>query len=379
MKKMEGHTAQMDFDLHGIVGIRLLNANADEIAMVIRQLGPIQKPLNREPDITIEFVDQLQTSGRIRLIGVDDAGFTDDAFLVMRSKHKSKVKVQIPFADIGQQHCRIVVERGLPAIPLLIALINVTMIAKGALPLHASAFEYRGIGALATGWAKGGKTETLLAFAARGARYIGDEWVYLSGNQMYGIPEPIRLWSWHFEEMPQFRALLRRSERFKLTSLHAIISFLEQITGIRATRKTVPMKLLRRITPLLKRQLYVQVPPKRLFGATAGSIVSVPQKLFFVMSHESPDFIVERGNPELIAKRMVSSLQDERAEFLGYYTRFRFAFPEIRNDFIENLAEREREMLISAFQEKEIYVVYHPFPVSIPALYEALNGFFTDS
>jgi hypothetical protein len=263
---------------------------------------------------------------------------------------------------------------------MLLAIVNVTMVAKGALPLHASAFEYQGVGALATGWAKGGKTETLLAFTARGARYIGDEWVYLSGNsdQMYGIPEPIRLWSWHFEEMPQYRALLRRSERFKLKSLNAIIRFLETITDIRVTHKTLPMKLLRRIIPLLKRQLYVQVPPKRLFGATAGSTVGVPQKTFFVMSHESPDFIVERGDPELIAKRMVFSLQDERAEFLGYYTRFRFAFPEIRNDFIENLVEREREMLMTAFQEKEIYVVYHPFPVSIPALYEALNGFFID-
>ena len=376
---MKSLAAQTDFDLHGIVGIRLLNANADEISMVIRQLGPIQKPLNRKPDIIIEFVDHLETSERILLIGVDDAGFTDDAFLVMRSKHKSKAKVQIPFADIGQQHCKIIVERGLPAIPLLIAIINVTMVAKGALPLHASAFEYQNIGVLATGWAKGGKTETLLSFAAHGARYIGDEWVYLRGDEMYGIPEPIRLWSWHFEEMPQYQAMLSLSERAKLKSLNTLTSFLEQMTDLGITRKTLPMKLLRRIVPGLKRQLYVQVPPKRLFGATTEAIVSVPQKLFFVISHESPDFIVEKGDPQLIAKRMVFSLQDERTEFLGYYTRFRFAFPEIRNDFIENLADREREMLVTAFQEKEIYVVYHPFPVSIPALYEVLKGFFSES
>jgi hypothetical protein len=255
------------------------------------------------------------------------------------------------------------------------------MIAKGVLPLHASAFEYNGIGALATGWAKGGKTETLLAFTAHGAQYVGDEWVYLSnnGDSMYGIPEPIRLWNWHFEEMPQYRAMLKSSERIKLKSLSTITGLLERITDGGFAHKTLPMRLLQRITPILKRQLYVQVPPKRLFGETAGSIVGVPQKIFFVASHESPDFVVERIAPELIAERMVFSLQDERVEFLGYYTRFRFAFPEIRNDFIENLEKRQREMLIAAFKNKETYAIYHPYPVSIPALYEALSPVFADT
>src|SRR5690606_41774144 len=122
-----GQESHTDFDLHGIVGIRLLKANAKEVAMVTRQVGPIQKPLNREPDITIEFVETLKASSGIRLVGLNDAGFTDDAFLVVRSKYKSRAKVQIPFEDIEQKHCHIIVERGLSAIPLLVAVINVTM------------------------------------------------------------------------------------------------------------------------------------------------------------------------------------------------------------------------------------------------------------
>jgi len=54
-------------------------------------------------------------------------------------------------------------------VPHLLAVINLTALAKGVLPLHASAFTYRGLGVLATGWAKGGKTETLLEFAWLGA------------------------------------------------------------------------------------------------------------------------------------------------------------------------------------------------------------------
>ncbi len=106
--------------------------------------------------------------------------------------------VQIPFAEIGQQQCRIVCATGLPAVPLLIPILNLTALNRGILPLHASAFRYQDVGVLTTGWSKGGKTETLLAFMDRGANYIGDEWVYISddGRHMTGIPEPIRVWEW---------------------------------------------------------------------------------------------------------------------------------------------------------------------------------------
>jgi hypothetical protein len=104
---------------------------------------------------------------------VDDAGFTQDAFLILRSKHKTPAKVQIPMDQIGLQ-CEIVCERGLSAVPLLIPIINLTALHKGCLPLHAAGFVYNDVGALIAGWSKGGKTEALLAFMAQGARYVGD-------------------------------------------------------------------------------------------------------------------------------------------------------------------------------------------------------------
>ncbi|HMQ30942.1 MAG TPA: hypothetical protein PKD53_09445, partial [Chloroflexaceae bacterium] len=47
-----GH-AWVDYDLHGLVGIRLIGASAGDAAAVTRQLGPVQAPLARDPDITI--------------------------------------------------------------------------------------------------------------------------------------------------------------------------------------------------------------------------------------------------------------------------------------------------------------------------------------
>ena len=143
----------IDYDLHGLAGVRVVGATARDAAAVDRQLGPIRGPLRRDPDIVVRFVDHLDVEGPLRLLGVDDAGFTDDAFLVLRARHKARARVLIPLDRIGRR-CEIVCERGLPAVPLLIATLNLTVLARGALPLHASAFFHDGCGVVVTGWSK---------------------------------------------------------------------------------------------------------------------------------------------------------------------------------------------------------------------------------
>jgi hypothetical protein len=377
MITQNGHTIshqieQFDYNLHDIVGIRLLDATPRDVEVVTRQLGPIQGTLTREPDITIRFVDRLPLSTPIRYLGVDDAGFTEDAFLVLRGKHKAHVKVQIPIEQIGEQ-CQILCERGAPAVPLLIPILNLTALSRGVLPLHASAFRYQGTGVLVTGWAKGGKTETLLAFAAQGAEYIGDEWIYLShdGKRMCGIPEPIRIWDWHLDDMPQYWARLKRSERTRLQALRFVVEAMDKVTN--GTNSSAgPVKLMNRMQPLLKKQLHTNLPPQKLFEQMGASSCSL-DKIFFVASHETPDITVQPADPQTIARRMVFSLQEERLDFLSYYMKFRFAFPELRNELIEQAEDIQHQLLTHILAEKEAYEVYHPYPVSIPLLFDAIS------
>lgn len=364
---------RVEFDLHGLVGVRLVGASPSDVAAVTRQLGPIQAVLTREPDIVIRFVPQLRCSSRVRYLGVDEAGFTDDAFLVLRSKHKSRAKVQVAFERVGEGGCEIVCESGLPAVPLLIPILNLTVLARGALPLHAAAFVYRGVGVLATGWSKGGKTETLLAFMARGAEYVGDEWVYLTrdGQQMYGIPEPIRVWDWHLRDLPQYRALVGRGDRVRLRAI-SMVRVLERVVP-RGGRSSLWGRVLGRVLPLLRRQHFVDVHPKRLFGAGFGRMVGRPDHVVFVMSHESPDVRVVPIDPLEVAQRMVFSLQHERLDFMAYYLKFRFAFPSVANALIERAEEVQREVLLQALAGKVAHAVYHPYPVPIPALFDAIS------
>ncbi len=370
-------TEVTDFDLHGIVGIRLINATPSDIAAVRRQLGSIQAPLSRKPDIVIKFVDKIPCSSPVRYLGVDDVGFTEDAFLVFRGKQKARVMVQIPFHEIGNDQCEIICESGLLAVPLLMPILNLTVLSKGALPLHASAFNYNGKGIVVTGWAKGGKTEMLLAYAAKGAEYVGDEWVYISedGECMYGIPEPIRIWYWHLQEMPRYQTTVNRNDLLRLRSLNLFVKSVARLESAGSGRSSAPLRFLHRLSALVKQQLYVQLPPEKLFGRTASGLTGRPDKVFFVGSHAETSLTVQPVDPQEIARRMVFSMQEERKDIMSYYLKYQFAFPERSNSFIDQSENVQRRILLKVLADKDAYAVYHPYPVSIPAMYEETRSY----
>ena len=50
----------IDYDVHGLAGIRLVGASSADVAVVTRQLGAlIQRPLRRVPEIVVQFVERL--------------------------------------------------------------------------------------------------------------------------------------------------------------------------------------------------------------------------------------------------------------------------------------------------------------------------------
>jgi hypothetical protein len=308
---------------------------------------------------------------------VEDAGFTEDAFLILQGKYQSSIKVQIPFDQIGSRQCEIVCESGIPAVPLLIAIINLTALSRGVFPLHASALLYDGKGILITGWSKGGKTETLLSFAANGAKYVGDEWIYLSpdGERMYGIPEPTRIWYWHLQEMPHYKTMVNPKDLRRLQALNLVAKILKQLETTPLKRRTRYLQILKRLTALVQRQLYIQLPPEKLFGQKAEKTDANPEKIFFVVSHDQTDVTVQPIDSQELGERMVFSLQEERMEFLSYYFKYRFAFPDCSNPLIDQVEEIQRRLIRRAVANKEAYAIYHPYPFSIPSLFDTLRPY----
>ncbi|MGH7449788.1 MAG: hypothetical protein ACRENG_00430 [bacterium] len=364
---------QIDYDIHGLVGIRLVDPSTSDAAAVAKQLGPLQCPLEREPDIIVRFVKQLPTPALCH-VALGNNGFTEDGFFILRSKKKA-AKVKIAFDQIGKR-CEIVCETGLAAVPLLMALLNLTALKKGYVALHASAFVHNGTGVLVTGWAKGGKTEALLAFAAQGAQYVGDEWILLGGDgeKMCGVPENIRLWDWHLGYLPHLRGEMKRETRWLFKAIHWLDK-LQQQTANAGLGKIFPMKMLREALPALKRQLNVAVKPQTIFGDKCGPFAARPEKVFLMMGHDAPDIEVQPIDPFVIARRMLASIHYEQLPFVEHYLAFKFAFPDHKNEFIEHAHLLQTGILCRALLGKEAYVVRHPYPVSLPALYESMRPY----
>lgn len=363
----------LDFDLHGIIRIRLKNASEGDALAVKKQLGlsPVAC-LDHSPDITISF-EKFLPLPRLTFLGLNDAGFTDDGFFLLRSK-KAKAKVRIPFDQIGNR-CEILCESGVRAVPLLIPILNLTLLNKGYISLHATAFTYEGLGILVTGWAKGGKTESLLAFTSHGATYVGDEWVILSrnGEQMYGLPEPIRIWDWQIEQLPKIRSQVPNSRRVLFKAIHMIGS-LHKRFGSGVLKKSFPFVILDEAMPALNRQLHVTLPPEKILHDGMSALSAKPQIVFFIMSHDDPSIRVNPYDATDVSRRMRHSVRYEQLPFFEYYEAFKFAFPEAKNEFLENVEEIQSDILTSALGGKKSYQVLHPYPVNLEALFHEMQA-----
>jgi hypothetical protein len=353
----------IDFDLHGLVGVRVLGAGPAEAAVVDRQLGGLRGPLRRDPDVIVRFVDRLDVSGPLRLLGAGEAGFSDDAFLLLRSRHKSRARVRVDVERIGRG-CEIVAERGIRGIPLLVAIVNLSALARGVLALHASAFAVGPTGVVTTGWSKGGKTEALLSFMGHGARFVGDEWVYVAdgGARVHGLPEPIRLWDWHLEQLPSVRARIEARDRARLRALR---------TAARVARG----RRADRVAALLEGQLHVDAAPARLFDAGAMAGWGSFDRLFLMRSWQEPDVRVSPVDGAEVAARMAFSLQYERAPLTACYEQFRFAFPDRVNPLIEEAPAREQALLHRMLDGRPAHAVDHPYPVAFEELFEAMRPY----
>lgn len=359
-----------DFDIHGLAGVRVDGTEADA-DVIERQLGPLRRSFDREPDIVVEFVDRLDTGPLVNL-GRDEWAFDDEGLIVLRGRMKSRIRVRLPLDTIGHG-CHVVVERGAPAVPYLVALVNLCALANGGLPLHAAAFEWQGVGVVVTGWSKGGKTESLLAALDGGARYVGDEWVYLSdgGTRAVGVPEPIRIWDWYLGQLGTIRPELSTADRVRARSLayaSAATTRLEQ-----GPAKAPVQRLARRVRHLVDGQRHVDVPVGRLIGTDTRPQAMTVDAVVHTMSTESPAVTLEPVAGSEVAARMAGSLAFERLPLMSLYHAFRYAFPERRSTLIESAADVERERLHEFLSPRRCWSSTHPYPPDLAALREQLG------
>ena len=364
------HPEKIDFDIHGVVRIRLIDPSAGDLCAACKLLGcPSRLPLT-DPDITVRFVKHLSATG-IRCLG-NDNGFTDDGFFLLRQGTR-RVTARIPIDRIGGP-CEIVCKSQLGSVPLLIPLVNLTALKRGCVPLHASAVVYNGVGILMAGWAHCGKTTALLGFASKGAEYVGEEWVLLSGNgqTMRGLVRPLELSRWHVASLPQVRSGLNLMNRCAFYGTGVLHGLQKMISGER-TQSSFVLRGLGRFSAAVEERLRPAVAPSVIFGDRVRSAGAQADKIFLFVSHEEDRIEVERIAPFDMAHRLSFLVQHELAPLLRHYDAYRFAFPRQRNELIEYVAEDSFGMLARALKGRETYIVRLPYPQVFPELYKTIQ------
>lgn len=363
---------RIDFDIHDVVRIRLIDASPGDLRAACALLGsPSKLPLT-DPDITIRFVENLSAQG-IRFLGADQ-GFTDDGFFLLQEGTR-QAKARIPFDRIGAP-CEVVCKSGIGSVPLLMPIVGLTALKKECVPIHASAIVHHGTGILLAGWAHCGKTAALLGFASKGAAYVGEEWVLLSGDgrRMFGLVRPLDLRHRHVASLPDSRRSGSSMNRYASQGISVLHRLQNMILGQRIASNFV-FRGLQRMSAIVEDRLRPEVALSAIFGDRICSKGAAVHKILLFISHEECAVDVEVATPFEMACRLSALVQHELTPLLPRYAAYRYAFPRRRNEFLEGAAEYSLAFLARALYGKDTYIVRLPYPHAFSELFEAIQPY----
>jgi hypothetical protein len=364
---------RIDFDIHGVIRIRLLDPSPSDLGAACKLLGYPSELSLAAPDICVRFVENLPVRG-IRFLGTGQYAFTDDGFFLLQEGTR-RVQAQIPFERIGGP-CEIVCKSGLGSVPLLMPIVSLTALKRGCVPIHASAVVHHGVGMLMAGWAHCGKTAALLGFASKEAEYVGEEWVLLSSNgkKMHGLVRPLELSRWHVASMPHVRGAMNLMNRCVFHGMNLLDKLQRMFSGERI-RTSFVFRSLQRASAAVEERLRPAVAPSAIFQDRIRSEGTHVDKLFLFVNHEDQRIEVEPITTLEMARRLAFLVQHELTPLLRHYVAYRFAFPSRRNELIESAAEYSLGMLARALNGKDTYIVRLPYPCMFPELYKRIQPF----
>jgi hypothetical protein len=345
----------------GLGTVALVDPPDHHVRAVVAVLGPPAGPPGALDDLTVRFVDRLPTGPSLTRLG-ESAAYDDQRFYLVGD---DGALATVDLARAGEP-LEIVCERRLRRVPLLLALLAVRLAATDRVLLHAASFRYRGRGVLVAGWQGGGKSETLLPFMAHGAEHLADEWTAVEpAGTMVGVRSHVQVWDWQLRQLPALRATLplRARAQMRIASMT-----LDAAAGRDLGRLGRVLSLLR---PGLEHHARRSLAPDVLFGDRAGHGPTTIDVALLAVVVARPQTTVRPVTAADIAARMPASLVHERRELVDAYNMHRFAFPDRRSAILEAGFEPERRVLAAALSNAETYVVEHPKPLALDALFTA--------
>ena len=253
-------------------------------------------------------------------------------------------------------------------------LLQLATLQHGAITVHGATVEVEGGGLLVCGWAESGKTETALALAEQGARFISDKWTIIDSNtSLHAFPVSVGIRDWVLEYLPELRAHLRASQRARLRAARMARRPLP-LLGRRPTRVGTALESqLDRAFTLVSRLSLRQTEVAAVYGSSRDARRTPPLRTLAMLTTVSSDEVTVRpAEVGWTAARLAQTAAYERRTLYELDARARYAGADLGPSPLVGVADRETELLRNRLEGVQLLEVKAPFPTDPRRVADAL-------
>lgn len=367
----------IDYDLHGHVGIRLLNAPPPIARSLSMGLAPTVLP--GTPNLLVRFSERAsikddRPAGPNEKLHTDQADGTHADNLVLRDRHL-RTRARIHWSD-GGARWSLECCRSIKDLQLWMPILQVAAFEAGLLAVHAGACRYRGRGILCAGLPDSGKTGVVLALAAQGATLVGDDCIFISPakDRLYGLLQPFGVRLQYLEQFPVFcQAVeptgLRRAQFF------ALLRRFGECLGRGAVGKMLRCRFTHRINQALASRERVIFDPSSALADNRFCTDAAFDLCLLAVRSQSQRVRVESVRPQEMAKRLAVLFDLELAPLRLAYQQHRVASRASPIELLDHAVPLGEHRLAAALAAKPCLIVHQSAGTPLQAIYEAVSPF----
>lgn len=249
--------------------------------------------------------------------------------------------------------------------PLLRPALQVGLLAHGSIAVHSSCVDVDGSAVIVAGWSETGKTETALAFAEQGARFIADKWTIVADDgTAWPFPISVGVRRWVLPHLPRLRSALPVRARVQMLVASGVAG-LSHVASARARAASSRKRTFERAVALADRAGLRLSELHAIYGdrPDTDTVPRAPLRAVAVLTTVRGGRITaERADPGRVARRLSRTAAYERRPFFAVDERRRFAFPDRDARAVESIELREQERLARILENVDVIEVRAPFP-----------------
>lgn len=254
-------------------------------------------------------------------------------------------------------------------------LLQLGTLRHGAITVHGAAVQVGEGGVLVCGWSETGKTETALALAERGARFISDKWTIVDQSAtLHSFPVSVGVRDWVLEYLPRLRAHVAAAQRARLRTVRAARRSLPPLTrGATGPVGSLVGSGLDRALTLAGRLSLRQTEVAAIYGSAHDPSRTPPLRTLVMLTTVSGNEVsVRPAQIDWVAERLARSAAYERRPLYELDARVRYASGAAGPSPLLAVADLEAEQLRDVLRGVQLLEIRAPFPTDPGRVADAL-------